>query len=124
MQNLDKEIKKAVEQLTAGSKIQLELDRKNQVLKIWKLKLDRIEVKERKMKKEIKKIADLNIGDFVTDGEEWAEVKQSSSESGAYIGDRYYAYRGQLNDGSLEQFKVELNQLIFVSDFHEGNETV
>jgi hypothetical protein len=43
--NIDKEIKKAVEQLTAGQKIQLELDKKNQVLKIWKLKLDRIGVK-------------------------------------------------------------------------------
>ena len=46
MQNLDKEVKKAVEQLTAGEKIQLELDRKNQVLKIWKLKLDKVEVKD------------------------------------------------------------------------------
>ena len=45
MQNLDKEIKKAVEKLTAGEKIQLELDKKNQVLKIWKLKLHRVEVK-------------------------------------------------------------------------------
>ena len=71
----------------------------------------------------IKKITDLNIGDFVTDGEEWAEVAQSS-ESGVYIGDKYYAYRGQLNDGTLEQSKVKLNQLIAVSDFHEGNEAV
>ena len=46
MQNLDKEIKKAVEQLTAGQKIQLELDRKNNCLKIWKLKLSKIEVKD------------------------------------------------------------------------------
>lgn len=46
MQNLNKEIKKAIEQLTAGSKIQLELDKKNQVLKMWKLKLDKIEVKD------------------------------------------------------------------------------
>ena len=43
---IEKEVKKAVEQLTAGQKIQLELDRKNQVLKIWKLKLDKIEVKD------------------------------------------------------------------------------
>jgi ribosomal 50S subunit-recycling heat shock protein len=48
MQNLNREIKKAVEQLTAGEKIQLELDRKNQVLKIWKLKLSKVEVKEEK----------------------------------------------------------------------------
>jgi hypothetical protein len=48
MQNLDKEIKKAVEQLTAGEKIQLELDKKNNYLKIWKLKLSKIEVKDGK----------------------------------------------------------------------------
>lgn len=48
MQNIDKEVKKAIEQLTAGSKIQLELDKKNKCLKIWKLKLDRIEVKDGK----------------------------------------------------------------------------
>ena len=46
MQNLDKEVKKAVEQLTAGQKIQLELDRKNNCLKIWKLNLKKIEVKD------------------------------------------------------------------------------
>ena len=46
MQNLDKEVKKAVEKLTAGDKIQLELDRKNNCLKIWKLKLNKIEVKD------------------------------------------------------------------------------
>ena len=45
MQNLDKEVKKAVEQLTAGEKIQLELDRKNNCLKIWKLNLKKIEVR-------------------------------------------------------------------------------
>jgi hypothetical protein len=44
--NLEKEVKKAVEKLTAGNKIQMELDRKNNCLKIWKLKLDRIEVKD------------------------------------------------------------------------------
>lgn len=48
MNNIDKEIKKAVEQLTAGSKIQLELDKKNNCLKIWKLKLNKIEIKEGK----------------------------------------------------------------------------
>jgi hypothetical protein len=48
MQNLDKEVKKAVEKLTAGDKIQLELDRKNNCLKIWKLKLSKVEVKEEK----------------------------------------------------------------------------
>ena len=46
MQNIEKEVKKAVKQLTAGSKIQLELDKKNQVLKIWKLNLKKIEVKD------------------------------------------------------------------------------
>ena len=46
MQNLDKEIKKAIESLERGQKIQLELDKKNKCLKIWKLKLDKIEVKD------------------------------------------------------------------------------
>ena len=46
MQNLDKEIEKAVKSLEGGQKIQLELDRKNNCLKIWKLKLDKIEVKD------------------------------------------------------------------------------
>ena len=44
--NIEKEVKKAVEQLTAGQKIQMELDKKNQVLKIWKLNLKKIEVKD------------------------------------------------------------------------------
>ena len=43
---IEQEVKKAVEQLTAGDKIQLELDKKNNCLKIWKLKLSKIEVKE------------------------------------------------------------------------------
>ena len=43
---IEQEVKKAVEQLTAGDKIQLELDRKNNCLKIWKLKLSKVEVKE------------------------------------------------------------------------------
>lgn len=43
---MDKEIKKAIESLEGGQKIQLELDRKNNCLKIWKLKLDKIEVKD------------------------------------------------------------------------------
>lgn len=46
MQNIEKEIKKAIEQLTTGSKIQLELDKKNKCLKIWKLNLKKIEIKE------------------------------------------------------------------------------
>ena len=44
--NIEKEVKKAVEKLTAGQKIQMELDRKNNCLKIWKLNLKKIEVKE------------------------------------------------------------------------------
>ena len=44
--NIEKEVKKAVEKLTAGQKIQMELDKKNKCLKIWKLKLDRIGVKD------------------------------------------------------------------------------
>ena len=46
MKNIDKEIKKAVEKLTAGDKIQLELDKKNNCLKIWKLNLKKIEIKD------------------------------------------------------------------------------
>ena len=45
MQNIEKEVKKAVEKLTAGDKIQMELDKKNNCLKIWKLKLSKVEVK-------------------------------------------------------------------------------
>ncbi len=48
MQNLNKEIKKVIESLEGGQKIQLELDRKNNCLKIWKLKLSKIEVKDGK----------------------------------------------------------------------------
>ena len=44
--NIEKEVKKAVEKLTAGQKIQMELDRKNNCLKIWKLNLKKIEVKD------------------------------------------------------------------------------
>ena len=43
--NIEKEVKKAVEQLTAGSKIQLELDKKNKCLKIWKLNLKKIDLR-------------------------------------------------------------------------------
>ena len=45
---IEQEVKKAIESLNDGDKIQLELDKKNQVLKIWRLKLDKIkiEVKE------------------------------------------------------------------------------
>ncbi len=46
MQNLEKEVKKAIERLEGGQKIQLELDRKNNCLKIWKLNLKKIEVKD------------------------------------------------------------------------------
>jgi len=53
---IEQEVKKAVEQLTAGDKIQLELDKKNQVLKIWKLNLKKIEVKGENMKELKKKI--------------------------------------------------------------------
>ena len=43
MNKIEKEVKKAVEKLTAGDKIQMELDRKNNCLKIWKLKLSKVE---------------------------------------------------------------------------------
>ena len=45
---IEQEVKKAIESLNDGDKIQLELDKKNQVLKIWKLKLHRIGVKNEK----------------------------------------------------------------------------
>ena len=48
MNKLENEVKKAVESLTAGDKIQMELDKKNNCLKIWKLKLSKIEVEEDK----------------------------------------------------------------------------
>ena len=48
MKNIEQEVKKAIESLTAGQKIQLELDKKNECLKIWKLKLNKIEVKDSK----------------------------------------------------------------------------
>ena len=48
MQKIEHEVKKAVESLTAGDKIQMELDKKNNCLKIWKLKLSKIEVKDGK----------------------------------------------------------------------------
>lgn len=46
MQNIEQEVKKTIESLNAGDKIQLELDRKNNCLKIWKLNLKKIEVKD------------------------------------------------------------------------------
>ena len=48
--NIEKEVKKAVEKLTAGDKIQMELDRKNNCLKIWKLNLKKIEVRSERWK--------------------------------------------------------------------------
>ena len=43
---MEKEVKKVIESLEGGQKIQLELDKKNNCLKIWKLKLSKVEVKE------------------------------------------------------------------------------
>jgi hypothetical protein len=40
---IEQEIKKAIESLEGGDKIQMELDRKNNCLKIWKLKLSKVE---------------------------------------------------------------------------------
>lgn len=45
MKKIEQEVKKIIECLDAGQKIQLELDRKNNCLKIWKLNLKKIEVK-------------------------------------------------------------------------------
>ena len=46
MKNIEQEVKQAIESLEGGQKIQLELDKKNKCLKIWKLKLNKIEVKD------------------------------------------------------------------------------
>ena len=43
---IDKEIKKLVENLEKGKKIQIEYDSKNEILKAWELKLHKIEVKQ------------------------------------------------------------------------------
>ena len=43
---IDKEIKKLVENLEKGKKLQIEYDSKNEVLKAWELKLHKIEVKQ------------------------------------------------------------------------------
>lgn len=45
MKNIEQEVKKIIESLSAGDKVQIELDKKNQILKLWKLKLNRIGVK-------------------------------------------------------------------------------
>ena len=42
---IEKEIKKVIEKITEGDKVQLELDKKNNCLKIWKLNLKKIETK-------------------------------------------------------------------------------
>lgn len=47
MKNIEQEVKKIIECMDVGDKIQLELDKKNNCLKIWKLKLNKIEVKEK-----------------------------------------------------------------------------
>jgi len=43
---IDKEIKKLVENLEKGKKLQIEYDSKNEVLKAWELKLHKIKVKQ------------------------------------------------------------------------------
>ena len=42
---MEKEVKKLIENLEKGKKLQIEYDSKNEVLKAWELKLHRIEVK-------------------------------------------------------------------------------
>ena len=47
MQNIDKEIKKLIENLERGKKLQLELDSKNEILKAWELKLHKIDLRSK-----------------------------------------------------------------------------
>ena len=44
---IDKEIKKLVENLEKGKKLQIEYDSKNEVLKAWELKLHRIDLRSK-----------------------------------------------------------------------------
>ena len=45
MDKLNNEVKKLIENLEKGKKIQIEYDSKNEILKAWELKLHKIEVK-------------------------------------------------------------------------------
>ena len=44
---LNKDIKKLIENLEKGKKIQIEYDSKNEVLKAWELKLHRIDLRSK-----------------------------------------------------------------------------
>ena len=47
MDKLNKEIKKLIENLEKGKKLQLELDSKNEILKAWELKLHKIDLRSK-----------------------------------------------------------------------------
>lgn len=47
---LNKEIKKLIENLEKGKKLQIEYDSKNEVLKAWELKLHRIDLRSKEWK--------------------------------------------------------------------------
>ena len=50
---MEKEVKKLIENLEKGKKLQIEYDSKNEVLKAWELKLHRIEVKNDRNEKKM-----------------------------------------------------------------------
>lgn len=47
MDKLNKEIKKLIENLEKGKKIQIEYDSKNEILKAWELKLHKIDLRSK-----------------------------------------------------------------------------
>lgn len=47
MDKLNKEIKKLIENLEKGKKLQIEYDSKNEVLKAWELKLHKIDLRSK-----------------------------------------------------------------------------
>ena len=50
MDKLNKEVKKLIENLEKGKKIQIEYDSKNEILKAWELKLHRIDLRSKEWK--------------------------------------------------------------------------
>ena len=47
---IDKEIKKLIENLEKGKKLQIEYDSKNEILKAWELKLHKIDLRSKEWK--------------------------------------------------------------------------
>ena len=50
MDKLNNEVKKLIENLEKGKKLQIEYDSKNEVLKAWELKLHRIDLRSERWK--------------------------------------------------------------------------